>query len=70
MNSNSGRKRYNILGGYCTQTHENVFILTDKNINQDTMIELLSKLHEKHQKGKIYLILDNASYNRANRVKY
>lgn len=67
--SNSGRQRYNILGAYCTQTHENVFILTEKNINQDTMIELLGKLHKKHQKGQIYLILDNASYNRANRVK-
>jgi len=67
--SNSGRQRYNILGAYCTQTHENVFILTEKNINQDSIIELLDKLYEKHQKGKIYLILDNAAYNRANRVK-
>ncbi len=67
--SNTGRKRFNILGAYCTQTHEHVFILTEENINQDKMIELLEKIHEKHRDGKIYLILDNASYNRALRVR-
>ncbi len=33
--TNTGRQRYNILGAYCTQTHEHVFILTEDNINQD-----------------------------------
>ena len=68
--TNSGRQRYNVLGAYCTQTHEHVFILTEENINQETMIHLISKLRAKHPgDGKIYLVLDNASYNKANRVK-
>jgi transposase len=68
--TNTGRQRYNILGAYCTQTHEHLFILTEDNINQDTIIELLKQLRAKHPgDGKIYLILDNASYNRALRVR-
>ena len=68
--TNTGRKRYNVLGAYCTQTHEHIFILTEDNINQDKIIELLELLHAKHhEKGKTYLILDNASYNKALRVR-
>lgn len=68
--TNSGRQRYNILGAYCTQTHEHVFILTEDNINQDKIIELLKLLKAKHPgNGEIYLILDNASYNKALRVR-
>ena len=68
--TNSGRQRYNVLGVYCTQTHEHLFILTEENINQDTVIELLQQLRAKHPgNGKIYLVLDNASYNKALRVR-
>lgn len=68
--SNSGRQRINILGAYCTQTHEHVFIITDENINQDKIIELLIELRAKQgENGKIYLVLDNARYNHAKRVK-
>jgi transposase len=68
--TNSGRKRYNVLGAYCTQTHEHVFILTEDNINQDTVIELLQKLQDLCPEGaKTYLVLDNASYNKAIRVR-
>lgn len=68
--TNTGRQRYNVLGAYCTQTHEHVFILTEDNINQDKIIELLKLLRAKHPgDGKIYLVLDNASYNRALRVQ-
>jgi transposase len=68
--TNSGRQRYNILGAYCTQTHEHVFILTENNINQDKIIKLLKLLRDKHPgKGEIFLVLDNASYNKALRVR-
>lgn len=68
--TNSGRQRCNVLGAYCTQTHEHLFILTEENINQDSIIELLKQLREQHgSEGEIYLVLDNASYNRALRVK-
>jgi hypothetical protein len=67
--TNSGRQRYNVLGAYCTQTHEHLFILTEDNINQDTVIDLLQQLRAQHpQAAKIYLVLDNASYNKAIRV--
>ena len=29
--TNTGRQRYNVLGAYCTQSHEYVFILTEDN---------------------------------------
>ena len=64
--TNSGRQRYNILGAYCTQTYEHAFLLTEDNINKDTVIALLALLRAKHPgNGLIYLILDNASYNRS-----
>ncbi len=64
--TNSGRQRYNVLGAYCIQTHEHLFILTEDNINQYKMIELIEKLRTKHPgEGEIYLIMDNASYNKA-----
>lgn len=67
--TNSGRQRYNILGVYCTQTHEHLFILSQENINQDSVIQLLQQLRAQHPgDGQIYLVLDNASYNRARRV--
>lgn len=67
--SNSGRKRINILGAYCTQTHEHVFVITEENIRQDKIIELLKKLRKQHgEKGEIYIVMDNASYNRAKKV--
>jgi transposase len=49
--------------------HENLFILTEENINQDKIIDLLNMLHSKHFRGKIYVILDNAPYQRAKRVQ-
>ncbi len=68
--TNTGRQRYNILGAYCTQTYEHHFILTEKNVNQDTVIELLSQLRAKHPgTARIYLVLDNVSYQRAQRVQ-
>ena len=63
--TNSGRQRYNILRAYCAQTHEHEFVLTTDNINQSTMIALLDRLHAKHpQADQLYVVLDNASYNR------
>lgn len=66
--SNSGRQRYNVLGAYCLRTHEYVGILTEDNINQDKLVELLELLHAKHLHGQVYLILDNARYNHTQQV--
>lgn len=68
--TNSGRQRYNILGAYCTQTHEHVFLLTENNITRDTVIALLALLRTKHPgDGRIHLILDNVSYHKARCVQ-
>lgn len=67
--ANTGRQRYNVLGAYCIQTHEHVFLLTADNINRDKLIEFLPLLRAKHTQGKIYLMLDNARYNHAQQVK-
>ena len=68
--SNTGRQRYNVLGAYDPQSQEYCFMLTKDNINQNKMIEFLTLLRTKFSdKETIYLILDNASYNHAHRVK-
>jgi transposase len=42
----------------------------EDNINQDTVIDLLQQLRAKHPwRAKIYLVLDNTSYNKAVRVR-
>ena len=44
--------------------------MTADNINQDTVIDLLQQLRAQHpQAAKTYLVLDNASYNKAIRVR-
>jgi transposase len=68
--ANTGRQRYNVLGAYCIQTHEHLFVLTPDNINQEKVIEFLGLLRAKHAEGgQIYLILDNARYHHAHRVQ-
>lgn len=67
--TNSGRQRYNVLGAYCVQTHEYLILLTEKNINQERLIEFVIRLRAHQPNGQIYLILDNASYNHAHNVE-
>jgi transposase len=68
--ANSGRQRYNVLGAYCIQTHDHLFILTPDNINQEKLVEFLGLLRAKHpNQGQIYLILDNARYHHAQTVQ-
>ncbi len=68
--ANTGRQRYNVLGAYDPHGHDYYFLLTPDNINQDKLIEFLTLLRLNFpDKNKLYLILDNASYNHALRVK-
>ncbi len=67
--ANSGRQRYNVFGAYCVQTQEGVFLLTEENIDQAQLVAFLPRLRANHPgTGKIYLLLDNASYNHAHTV--
>ncbi len=46
-----------------------MFLLTEENIDQTQLVAFLPRLRAKHPgTGKIYLLLDNASYNHAHTV--
>lgn len=68
--SNSGRQRYNVLGAYDPQTQASCILLTEASINQGVMGEFLAQLRTEFPDAqRVYLILDNASYNHAHSVK-
>lgn len=67
--TNSGRARYNVIGVYCVQTQEFLFIQTPDNIHRGTVVELLAALRERHPTpAQVYVILDNARYHHAKDV--
>jgi len=67
--ANTGRDRYNVIGVYCVQTQEFLFIQTSDNINRNTVIELLTALRSRHpQPAQVFVILDNARYQHAKDV--
>jgi transposase len=61
LKTNNGRKRTNINGALNLATKE-LFYAEDQSINSQTMIALLEQILGKQEKGKIYIILDNARY--------
>src|SRR3954453_12387072 len=60
----NGRKRLNILGAYCPDDHDYVYLrLTKENITGEQFVKLLEKLRAKHPgTEKFILYLDNARY--------
>lgn len=70
VKSNTGRKRYNILGAYCPDDGEYVDVRGTDNVNARTLQALIEKLRARYPKAKrIILILDNARYNHAKLVR-
>lgn len=70
IKSNTGRKRYNILGAYCPDDGEYVDVRGTDNVNAKTLQALIEKIRARHPEAKrIILILDNARYNHAKLVK-
>jgi len=70
VKSNTGRKRYNILGAYCPDDGEYVDVRGTDNVNAKTLHTLIEKLRARHPEAtRIILILDNARYNHAKLVK-
>jgi transposase len=68
--SNSGRKRYNILGAYCPLDQEYIDIRGTDNVNGESLQKLIDKIRARHPEAKrIILILDNARYNHAKIVR-
>ena len=64
----SGRKRYNVLGALDYVTKKVITVTNDKYINAESVCGLLEKIRSEY-KGKIIdVVLDNASYQKCDRV--
>lgn len=69
VKSNTGRQRVNINGAYSPCDNE-IIVREDETINAQSTIELFKMIEEKNPDLKtIYIILDNARYNRSKLVK-
>lgn len=69
VKTNSGRQRLNINGAIEINSLD-VISRSCKTVNKDSICELLRAIRAKNLgESKIYLVLDNASYNRAKKVK-
>lgn len=64
VKTNSGRDRLN-LNGALNFNDKTAIILEEKTINKEATIRLLEAIAKRQKKGKVYLILDNASYHHA-----
>jgi len=69
LRSNSGRKRYNILGAYCPLDQEYIDVRGTDNVNGETLQKLIDAIRARHPEGRIILFLDNARYNHAKIVR-
>lgn len=67
VKTNTGRDRIN-LNGALNLKDKTTVVLEEKTINKLAAIRLLRKLDKANKTGKIYLILDNASYHHAKLV--
>jgi len=68
LKSSSGRNRYNVLGAYSVKDAELIAITNNAYINSDTLVELLTTISRLHADTAITLILDNARYQRCDKV--
>ena len=67
--ANSGRKRVNIHGAVCLETFDCPFVEVEK-VNADSTIALFERLEARNKdKRIIHVILDNAKYHHAERVR-
>lgn len=68
VRTSSGRQRVNILGAL-NALHPSLYSITeDKYINSLTVCELITFLREEHPGRQLYMIMDNASYQRCDLV--
>ena len=69
LNSNTGRKRINILWWINALTGQFSSLITEKNCNMETIKEVFYKIRNEYKNWKkIVIILDNAKYNHAKEV--
>ncbi len=68
IKTNTGRERLNLNGALNLNRHTAI-VLEEKTINYKATIKLFKRLLRKHPKGKIHLILDNASHHHHHTLK-
>ena len=68
VKTNTGRERLNLNGALNFQGKV-ALVLDEETINKKATIHLLETIKEKQKKGKVYLVLDNASHHHAKEVK-
>jgi transposase len=67
--TNSGRKRLNIIGAYDPATYSFTHLTGEENCDAGRVIEYLEIIYKKyHNFSEIYLIADNAKYFHARKV--
>jgi len=67
--TNTGRKRLNIQGAINLNTHD-LISTVHETLDKQSTIEILKKIEERHRdERKIYVMVDNAGYYRAQEVK-
>lgn len=71
IKTNTGRKRLNINGALTLNGLSDPIVITrlEETINADAMVLLIKNIEINQPHGEIYLILDNARYNHAIKVK-
>lgn len=69
VKTNTGRERLN-LNGALNLNSKTAIVLEEETINSKATIRLLRKLVRQQPKGRIYLILDNASHHHSKVVKF
>ena len=69
IQSPAGRNRFNVLGALHMGTLQLETVCNDSYINAQSVIELIRKIAQKYKDLPIYLVMDNARYQRANLVQ-
>lgn len=62
IKANTGRKRLN-LNGALNLENLDITVISEETIDTYAMMRLVLTLEEKQKTGKVYLVVDNASYN-------
>ena len=68
LQSSLGRKRYNVPGAYSNRDTSLIAITNEDYINSDTIVELLIKINNAHPVSNVTLVMDDARYQRCNKV--
>jgi transposase len=69
VKSSYGRKRFNIMGALDSKSHEVITVSNDKYITSTEIDELFAKLRAKNPRKRVFIFLNNASYQKCGFVR-